>query len=848
MFRPGKQYIIVVLAITIALSKPEPTFAQKGTTFQESFGGSSNEYGCALAVLPDKGYILGGITSSFGAGGYDILLIRTDSLGKRIWAKTYGGNNDEGIPSNGFNSGVDMVLTPDSNVVICSSTKSYGAGGSDVYFYKIDLNGNVKWSKTYGGTRNDYGHSVINDPSGGYMITGETFSYGQGNGDVFIIKTDTGGGVIWAKAYGSIDEEAGLQIKNSRDGNFLVTGYTAGTSVGQNELLMKVDKTGKLLFSRVYGTPSNDFAISVTDLPDSTIYTSGGTNSYLASIFSKYDKNGKLIWCKMYDQSQHVFTSDVLYDPIAKSFNAVFIKSGPGHMGIIRLDTSGKIAFTKIYGPIIGSGYYTDGVGSYLAKISSGFVLNYTTSVFGAGATDFFLIKVDLSASTTGSCNMTIPTVSNLDFTSYINDYSYYFTTISVTPKTGSGMTAAAASVKDSLICFPFLANFTWKTICIGQSAPFYDSSYYHPASWLWNFGDPGSSSNTSTLKNPTHNYSVPGTYTVKLISGNGTYSDSVTKTVIVLPNHSQLKTITGSFCPGDSVNLIVSGAGGVKFSWSPGSLLSDSTDSSVWAHPKFDTTFVVTIINNGGCTMSDSFIVKLSHLAPINLGGNRTSCTEPIPLSPGQYPGLTYLWSTGDNSDTIYVKQSGKYWLKVNRKGCAASDTAVVTILAPAEFDNDNLHNTLFCSDDSSLTLDAGSAYKYLWSPGGDTTQKIRVDSSGSYTVQITSPDGCKATKTIFITDQCTPYLFVPDAFTPNGNNLNDQFKPISRYPLEKYDMKIYNRWGERLFQSNDINIGWDGSFKNQLCPENVYLYIILYKFPYEIEQMKSGTVTLLR
>jgi len=1009
MFSTGKHYIIPCVTMLFVLSVISIAYPQKITTFQMDFGGTSDEIGCSVVPLPDKGFIVGSTTRSFGAGGADILLVRTDSLGKKIWAKTYGGSNDEGTSSFPFSASVDMIFTPDSNIAVLSSTASYGKGGNDVYFLKIDLNGNVRWTKTYGGTSNDFGLGIYNDPYGGFLITGETYSFGAGQGDILLIKTDTAGGVEWAKAYGgSYTEEAGYEIRSTRDGNFLICGYSNISGSSYNQMIMKVDKSGNLLFNKVYGTSNYDDVLSVVEGTDSSIYLSGFTYNVFngantVAMFSRCDKKGNLKWAKIYDVNAHTAIGKALYDNSKKTFDCFIVETDNGRIGMMNFDSSGKIVKMKNYGPLIPGSYYTDGHGEDLVQIpTGGFALSYSSNAFGNGSLDNFFVKVNNNASNSDSCNISQVTLSPFDYTSYINDYTYSFTTTSFTPSVASGIKTSVAAIHDSLICSPFVTNFSWTTICLGQGTPFFDSSYYNPVLWAWDFGDPGSSSNISKQQNPTHTYSAPGKYTVKLASGNGSIKDSITHIITVLPSYSNLKktttsfclgdsiklvakgtegvkfswtpasllsdstdssvwahpnkdttfvvkvtnsegctnadsfivksdslshtktitnsfcmgdsvnlavvgsrgvkfswspasllsdfkdssvwahpnmnttfvvkitnrtgcvtsdsfivklvrlsqakTVTTSFCPGDSVNLTVSGSGGVKFSWSPSSLLSDSTDSSVWIHPKKDTTLAVTIANSAGCTISDTFIVKLDHLSPISLGGNISSCTIPVELSPGQYPGLTYLWSTGGNTDTIFINQTGKYWVKLNKRGCMASDTAIVTILAPAIFQNDNPHNTLFCSDDSDLTLDAGPGYKYLWSPGGDTSQKIQVTTTGIYTVQITAPDGCVASKTVAITNQCITNLFVPDAFTPNGDNLNDQFKPVSRYPLENYNMKIYNRWGERLFQSNNINIGWDGRFKNQLCPEDVYLFIILYKFPYETEQIKSGTVTLFR
>ncbi len=508
--------------------------AQKSNTFQQSFGGSANDFGCSTVLLPDKGYIIAGVTASFGSGGYDIMLIRTDSVGKKIWSKTYGGSGDEGIPYYLWFANVDIIMAPDSNVVICTNTKSYGAGGVDVYLFKVDLNGNLKWAKTYGGMGDDYGYSVINDPKGGFMISGETFSYGAGSGDVLVIKTDTVGKIVWAKAYGSGgNEEAAWKVRASRDGNYFLCGYSHSISTAYDQMFMKIDANGKLLFNKIYGTTSYDNATEILDLPDSTIYLAGFTynpfnGANTVAILSKFDKSGNLSWTYMYDKSRHTDFHAVLYDSVNKVFNCLLGESDIHRIGLIRTDLSGKFIFLKNYGPVSGSGAYTYGLGHDLLQLpSGGFALPYVTNDFGFGGWDYFFVKVDKNGTNSDSCNITPVTLTPFDFTSYISNYTYTFTTTSISPSVGSGMNITSPNVKDTLVCSPFITEFNWQAPCLGQATMFEDSSYSKPTSWKWNFGD-GSSPSTSQC--PTHAYSKTGTYTVKLISSNGSATDSITK------------------------------------------------------------------------------------------------------------------------------------------------------------------------------------------------------------------------------------------------------------------------------------------------------------------------------
>ncbi len=155
------------------------------TLWTKTYGGSGIDVGSSIQQTSDHGYIMIGYSNSFGAGGYDIYVIKTDSIGNATWAKTYGGLFDE--------SGASIKQTPDGGYILLGSTKSFSAGGYDVYLIKINSSGVPTWSKTYGGSADDVGYSVNLTSDGGYIIAGYNSSFGAGFADVFVIKTDANG-------------------------------------------------------------------------------------------------------------------------------------------------------------------------------------------------------------------------------------------------------------------------------------------------------------------------------------------------------------------------------------------------------------------------------------------------------------------------------------------------------------------------------------------------------------------------------------------------------------------------------------------------------------------------------
>ena len=176
----GKTLGITMLILALA----SPILLAQEVIFERTFGGGSYDCGSSVQETSDGGFIIVGGTSSFGAGGGDVYLIRTDRDGNEMWHKTFGGKSHD--------YGSSVQETSDGGFIIVGETYSFGAGGEDVYLIRTDRDGNEVWHKTFGGNSDDYGRSVQETSDGGFIIVGVTRSFGAGRSDVYLIKSKPG--------------------------------------------------------------------------------------------------------------------------------------------------------------------------------------------------------------------------------------------------------------------------------------------------------------------------------------------------------------------------------------------------------------------------------------------------------------------------------------------------------------------------------------------------------------------------------------------------------------------------------------------------------------------------------
>jgi len=373
--------ILALLSVSLVALFTQSAHAQ--VRFVRAYGRPGYNEARSVQRTSDGGYIVAGWTTYIGTFNTDILLIKTDAFGDVQWAKTYGGTGTEEAYS--------VQQTSDGGYIVAGTTTSFGAGGNEILLIKTDAFGNLQWAKTYGGTLADFANSVQQTSDGGYIVAGITWSFG-GGGDILLIKTDANGDVQWAKTYGGTSADVANSVQQTSDGGYIVAGTTTSFGAGGNEiLLIKTNAFGNLQWAKTYGEAGNDVAYSVQRTSDGGYIVAGTTTSFGAGsldiLLIKTNASGNLQWAKTYGG-----TSDEEAYSVQQTSDGGYIVAGyTGSFGggswdifLVKIDTFGNLQWVKTYG---GTG--SDQARSVQQTSDGGYI------VAGWTYPNVFLIKTD---------------------------------------------------------------------------------------------------------------------------------------------------------------------------------------------------------------------------------------------------------------------------------------------------------------------------------------------------------------------------------------------------------------------------------------------------------------------
>lgn len=334
---------------------------------------------------------------------------------------------------------------------------------------------------------------------------------------------------------------------------------------------------------------------------------------------------------------------------------------------------------------------------------------------------------------------------------------------------------------------------------------------------------------------NTTIAISSPGIYWVDITVDNCTERDTNVVDYIGFPSN-----ILGNdtlLCNGQSLTMDASLPNSNGYMWFDNSIAPASTISSPGIY------WVDVLMAH--CIQRDSIQVEYFDPSENFLGNDTTLCEGQSLVLNAMHPFSSYLWSDNSTNSTFQVTQPNLYWVDVRINNCIETDSIQVDYLSPPSVDLGN--DTAIC-DGESISLNASyPSANYLW-------QDLSNDSifnatlSGQYQVEVSNRCASVFDQISIEVESCDCPIFIPNSFTPNDDGINDTFLPILHCDPKDYHLLLFNRWGEKAFESFNINEGWDGTFQEKEPIDGIYIYKVVYKFDGTIENTNSGSVSIIK
>jgi len=307
-----------------------------------------------------------------------------------VWSQTFGGSNVDAAKS--------VQQTTDGGYILAGETWSYGAGSRDAWLIKTDAEGTEQWSQTFGGSDKDIIYSVQQTADGGYILAGYTDSYGAGTDDAWLIKTDATGTEQWSQTFGGSNWDMIYSVQQTTDGGYILAGFTWSYGANtENSWLIKTDAMGTEQWSQTFSGPGNNFIFSVQQTTDKGYILAGETDSYETyssdAWLIKTDAMGTEQWSQTFGGSD----KDRVYS-VQQTTDGGYILTGYtnsyGAGGddawLIKTNAMGTEQWSQTFG-----GSDDDVTKSVQQTVDGGYILAGWNKSYGAGSKNAWLIKTD---------------------------------------------------------------------------------------------------------------------------------------------------------------------------------------------------------------------------------------------------------------------------------------------------------------------------------------------------------------------------------------------------------------------------------------------------------------------
>ena len=366
------QALTLLLILTVSVC----AYGQPDSLWSQTFGGISLDEARSVRQTTDGGYILAGSTYGGGSRLWDVLLLKLDASGNVQWSHIYGG------PLSDNGSGV--LQTADGGYVVAGYTANYGAGNYDAWLIKVAANGDSVWSRTYGGSLNDFAASLEPTADGGYILGGTNLSFSNGYEDLWMVKTDAAGNLQWHHTYGESGFDFGAKARQTNDGGYVIAGYTERQDNGDTDIwVFKTDADGNEQWNHLYGEFNPEYCYDIIQTSDGGYAMCGYT--YFGGLMIKTDAAGNQQWQQLHNGT---FTA------LQQTSDGGYALTGYRYIGshydflLLKTDSVGNEHWSRTYGR---SGMDH----SYASRQTNdgGYILAGTGENSGVGLYDVFVLK-----------------------------------------------------------------------------------------------------------------------------------------------------------------------------------------------------------------------------------------------------------------------------------------------------------------------------------------------------------------------------------------------------------------------------------------------------------------------
>lgn len=383
---PWVRPVAVAAALLVLLSSAGCQMAGGGgRTFAVAFGGARADHFNCVEQTPDGGYIAAGCTKSYGTSPYyDAWLVKADPSGREVWYRTFGGERWEEAHS--------VWPTRDGGYILAGATGIGYGYDWEAWLIKTNASGEQVWTQVFRADKESEAYCVRETRDGGYIVAG---SYDQ---DAWVMKTDPTGKKIWSRTFGENDlEDEANCVQEMRDGGYIVAGSTESLGAGGTDgLLIRLDPTGRVIWSRTFGGPDWDSVDCVQETRDRGLILAGGTESWGAGKWDAWlirtDASGNEVWSRTFggpdrdSLSSTQQTRDGGYIVVGRTLS---FGAGNYDVWLIKVDRSGEEAWSRTFGDRAG-----EYAGAVLQTRDGGYIIAGAT-VSETGNIDGWLIKTD---------------------------------------------------------------------------------------------------------------------------------------------------------------------------------------------------------------------------------------------------------------------------------------------------------------------------------------------------------------------------------------------------------------------------------------------------------------------